>query len=66
MKKLTLFALFLAVSPSTVWAHAGDHSVFTPGQMVAHLLTEPDHLAYMTSAILVMVLLRRLVSKRFH
>ncbi|MCA0270970.1 MAG: hypothetical protein LCH69_02775 [Proteobacteria bacterium] len=42
-----LIALLPLVLPGAAWAHPGDHSLAG----IAHLLTEPDHLALIAAAV---------------
>jgi hypothetical protein len=42
MKRILPLALF---APTSALAHPGDHGVFSPWAMLAHLVSEPDHIA---------------------
>ncbi len=45
----TLFAAAL-LAPAAAFAHPGDHTAMTVGQVARHIITSPDHLAELVMA----------------
>jgi len=59
MKRIFFSVLVLGVSGGAAFAHPGDH-LFTAMGSLAHLLTEPDHLAMMAGAALLAIVVWRM------
>lgn len=55
MKRILTSSLILAAMSSAAFAHPGDHQ-FTLAATLVHLLTEPDHLAMLSAAVVAVVL----------
>ena len=56
--KTTLSSLMFAavmLAPAAAFAHPGDHTTMTVGQIAHHIVTSPDHLAELVMAGLMVV-----------
>ena len=52
MKKISIAAGLIATTSGAALAHPGEHA-FSVAASLYHLMTEPDHLAMMASAIII-------------
>ncbi len=63
MTRFLIASATLAASTGAAFAHPGEHA-FSLLNSIAHLLTEPDHLAMIIGAIVIVGVLFRVRSRR--